>query len=99
MSWLNRYRLRHYIRNAIWILPLLGMVAALVAVATSVRNVGVGLVIATAGFPGTPAPLCAAAVARSGDLAKTWGSRPRASQLFSGSPAFTCSWFRRCSGQ
>jgi len=29
MTWLHRYRIRHYFRNSIWILPLLGMVAAL----------------------------------------------------------------------
>ena len=32
MTWLQRYRIRHYIRNSIWILPVLGMVAALAAV-------------------------------------------------------------------
>ena len=29
MSWLQRYQIRHYVRNSIWILPSLGMVAAL----------------------------------------------------------------------
>jgi uncharacterized membrane protein len=29
MNWLQRYRVRHYVRNSIWILPALGMVAAL----------------------------------------------------------------------
>jgi uncharacterized membrane protein len=29
MTWLQRYRVRHYVANSIWILPLLGMVAAL----------------------------------------------------------------------
>jgi uncharacterized membrane protein len=29
MTWLQRYRLRHYVANSIWILPLLGMAAAL----------------------------------------------------------------------
>jgi uncharacterized membrane protein len=29
MTWLKRYKLRFYIRNSIWIFPLLGMVAAL----------------------------------------------------------------------
>jgi uncharacterized membrane protein len=28
MTWLQRYRLRHYFANSIWILPILGMVAA-----------------------------------------------------------------------
>jgi uncharacterized membrane protein len=32
MSWLQRYRLRHYVNNSIWVLPLLGMVAALLLV-------------------------------------------------------------------
>src|SRR5947209_10028736 len=32
MTWLQRYRVRHYVANSIWILPLLGMVAGLVAV-------------------------------------------------------------------
>jgi uncharacterized membrane protein len=32
MTWLQRYRVRHYIRNSIWILPLLSMVAAIAAV-------------------------------------------------------------------
>jgi len=32
MTWLQRYRVRHYFRNAIWIWPLLSMLAALVAV-------------------------------------------------------------------
>ncbi len=32
MSWLRRYRLRLYVRNSIWILPVLGIVAGLVAV-------------------------------------------------------------------
>jgi uncharacterized membrane protein len=31
MTWLQRYRVRHYFTNSIWILPLLGMIAALVA--------------------------------------------------------------------
>src|SRR5438132_1345771 len=31
MTWLQRYRIRHYVANAIWILPLFGMVAALAA--------------------------------------------------------------------
>src|SRR5947209_2877203 len=29
MTWLQRYRVRHYLRNSIWILPLLSMVAAI----------------------------------------------------------------------
>ena len=28
MTWLQRYRVRHYITNSIWILPLLGILAA-----------------------------------------------------------------------
>jgi uncharacterized membrane protein len=32
MSWLSRYRLRHYVTNSLWIGPLLSMAAALVAV-------------------------------------------------------------------
>ena len=32
MTWLQRYRMRHYVANAIWILPLLSMLAAIVAV-------------------------------------------------------------------
>jgi len=32
MTWLQRYQVRHYLSNAIWILPLIGVVAALVLV-------------------------------------------------------------------
>ena len=32
MSWIQRYKLRHFIRNSIWILPVFGIVAALVSV-------------------------------------------------------------------
>jgi uncharacterized membrane protein len=32
MNWLQRYRLRHYITNSVWIFPVLAMVAAIVAV-------------------------------------------------------------------
>jgi uncharacterized membrane protein len=32
MTWLQRYRVRHYVTNSIWIWPLLSMVAAIVAV-------------------------------------------------------------------
>src|SRR5262249_24001707 len=32
MTWLQRYRVLHYIRNSIWIGPLLSMVAAIVSV-------------------------------------------------------------------
>jgi len=32
MTWLQRYRIRHYFTNSIWILPLLAMAAALVTV-------------------------------------------------------------------
>jgi uncharacterized membrane protein len=31
MTWLRRYRIRHYVSNSIWIWPVLSMVAALVA--------------------------------------------------------------------
>ena len=32
MSWIQRYKLRQFLRNSIWILPVLGMVAAMVSV-------------------------------------------------------------------
>jgi uncharacterized membrane protein len=32
MTWLQRYRVRHYVTNSIWILPLLSMAAAVAAV-------------------------------------------------------------------
>jgi uncharacterized membrane protein len=32
MTWLQRYRVRHYVRNTIWIWPLLSMVVAIAAV-------------------------------------------------------------------
>src|SRR3954454_21939858 len=32
MTWLQRYRLRHYVRNSIWLLPAAAMVVALVGV-------------------------------------------------------------------
>jgi uncharacterized membrane protein len=32
MAWVQRYRVRHYVTNSIWILPLVSMTAALVAV-------------------------------------------------------------------
>lgn len=32
MTWLQRYRLRHYVTNSIWVLPLLSMAAAIGAV-------------------------------------------------------------------
>jgi uncharacterized membrane protein len=32
MTWLRRYRLWHYVSNSIWIFPLLGMLAALIAI-------------------------------------------------------------------
>jgi uncharacterized membrane protein len=32
MSWLTRYRLRHYLDNSIWIFPVLGILAALLTV-------------------------------------------------------------------
>lgn len=34
MTWLQRYRVRHYLRNSIWVLPVLGMIAALVSART-----------------------------------------------------------------
>ena len=37
MSWLQRYRIRLYLRNSIWVLPALSIVAALLAVALVVR--------------------------------------------------------------
>src|SRR5262245_50050009 len=32
MTWLHRYRIRHYVRNSIWILPVAAMVVAMIAV-------------------------------------------------------------------
>ena len=32
MTWLQRYRIRHYVRNSIWLLPVAAMVVALVGV-------------------------------------------------------------------
>jgi uncharacterized membrane protein len=32
MSWLQRYRVRHYVRNSIWILPVVAMVTAVILV-------------------------------------------------------------------
>ncbi len=32
MNWIQRYKLRNYVRNSIWLLPVSGMVAALVSV-------------------------------------------------------------------
>src|SRR5947209_12186471 len=32
MSWLQRYRFRHYVRNSIWLFPVVAMVTALVGV-------------------------------------------------------------------
>ena len=32
MTWLHRYRVRHYFANSIWILPVLSMIAAIAAV-------------------------------------------------------------------
>jgi uncharacterized membrane protein len=37
MNWLQRYRIRLYLRNSIWVLPAFGIVAALLAVALLVR--------------------------------------------------------------
>ena len=32
MSWIQRYRLRHYLRNSVWVLPVFGIVTGLVSV-------------------------------------------------------------------
>jgi hypothetical protein len=40
MTWLQRYRVRAYFRNSIWILPLLSMPAALAAVRSPVPGAG-----------------------------------------------------------
>jgi hypothetical protein len=32
MSWLQRYHLRHYVQNSVWLLPVFGIVAGLVSV-------------------------------------------------------------------
>src|SRR5688572_4533035 len=32
MTWLQRYRIRHYVRNAVWIWPVVTMLAAIVLV-------------------------------------------------------------------
>ena len=32
MTWIQRYKLRHYVQNSVWLLPVFGMVAALVSV-------------------------------------------------------------------
>jgi len=32
MTWLRRYRFRHYVANSIWVFPFLGMLAALIAI-------------------------------------------------------------------
>src|SRR3954465_5866790 len=32
MTWLQRYRIRHYVRNSIWLLPVVAMATALVGV-------------------------------------------------------------------
>ena len=37
MSWLTRYRIRLYVRNSLWILPTLSIIAALLAVALIAR--------------------------------------------------------------
>ena len=42
MTWIQRYKLRNYVRNSIWILPVFGMVAALVTVTLTRRNAGLG---------------------------------------------------------
>lgn len=36
MNWLNRYRIRHYVDNSIWILPVVSMVAAIAAIRVSI---------------------------------------------------------------
>jgi hypothetical protein len=35
MTWLQRYRLRQYVANSIWVLPVLAMIAALIAASRS----------------------------------------------------------------
>src|SRR5437660_2500785 len=37
MSWLTRYRIQLYIRNSLWILPALSIIAALLAVSLTAR--------------------------------------------------------------
>jgi uncharacterized membrane protein len=37
MTWIQRYRIRLYMRNSLWILPALSIVAALVAVSVTIR--------------------------------------------------------------
>ena len=32
MSWIQRYKVRHYTQNSVWLLPAFGMVAGLVSV-------------------------------------------------------------------
>jgi hypothetical protein len=32
MTWIQRYKAQHYVRNSVWLLPVSGMVAALVSV-------------------------------------------------------------------
>src|SRR5947207_1071935 len=37
MNWLQRYRLRHYLRNSLWILPAAAIVAALLGASLLIR--------------------------------------------------------------
>src|SRR5690242_2402170 len=37
MTWLQRYRLRHYLQNSIWVLPVIALVAGLVIARLLVR--------------------------------------------------------------
>ena len=37
MTWLQRYQIRHYVRNSIWILPTIGMLAALAVAPILIR--------------------------------------------------------------
>src|SRR5262245_47572392 len=32
MTWLQRYRIRHYVRNSIWIAPVVAMITAMIGV-------------------------------------------------------------------
>jgi uncharacterized membrane protein len=48
MTWLQRYRVRLYLRNSLWILPLIGMIAAL-AVVRCTRAIDEAMVRGTGG--------------------------------------------------
>ena len=41
MTWLQRYRLRYYVRNSMWIFPVVAMVSALLLVRLLPRDGGV----------------------------------------------------------